>query len=84
VPLPSSLARQLGRAGNKTIEWRSKRDELIVTAHGEGGALREIASLVGLTNPAVLAIIRRTRGAGINSGVVTAPLSTSVGAADNS
>jgi transposase-like protein len=53
------LARRLAMAGRKAEEWKDRRDELIREAASNGGTLREIASLVGLSNPGVLRVIRR-------------------------
>ena len=59
VPLDPDLARRLANAGRKSGEWRERRDELVREAAANGGTLREIASLVGMSNPGVLRIIRR-------------------------
>lgn len=59
VAVDPDLARRLATAGKKTEEWREKRDDLIREAASNGGTLREIASLVGLSNPGVLRVIRR-------------------------
>jgi hypothetical protein len=59
VAVDPDLARRLATAGKKAEEWRERRDELIREAASNGGTLREIASLVGLSNPGVLRVIRR-------------------------
>ncbi len=59
VAVDPDLARRLSTAGKKAEEWRDRRDELIREAASNGGTLREIASLVGLSNPGVLRVIRR-------------------------
>lgn len=53
------LARRLATAGRKAEEWKERRDELVREAASNGGTLREIAALVGLSNPGVLRVIRR-------------------------
>lgn len=53
------LQAQLALAGEKASGWRRRRDELICAARAQGATLREIASAVGLTDPAVLHIVRR-------------------------
>lgn len=59
VPVDPDLARRLATAGRKAEEWKDRRDELIREAARNGGTLREIAALVGLSNPGVLRVIRR-------------------------
>jgi hypothetical protein len=59
VAVDPDLARQLATAGRKVEEWKDRRDELIRQAARNGGTLREIAALVGLSNPGVLRVIRR-------------------------
>lgn len=59
VAVEPDLARRLATAGRKAEEWKDRRDELIREAASNGGTLREIASLVGLSNPGVLRVIRR-------------------------
>lgn len=59
VSTDPDLARRLAAAGRKAVEWKNKRDELIQQAAREGATLREIAALVGLTNPGVLRIVRK-------------------------
>lgn len=54
-----ALARELANASKKANGWRARRDDLIAQAHQEGGSLREIAVLAGLSNPGVLRIIRK-------------------------
>lgn len=46
-------------AGRKSEEWRGKRDDLIREAASNGATLREIAAIVGMSNPGVLRVIRR-------------------------
>lgn len=59
VAVNPDLARRLATAGKKAEEWREKRDDLIREAASNGGTLREIAAIVGLSNPGVLGVIRR-------------------------
>lgn len=59
VPVDPDLARRLATAGRKAEEWKDRRDDLIREAASNGGTLREIAALVGLSNPGVLRVIRR-------------------------
>lgn len=59
VPVDPDLARRLTTAGRKAEEWKDRRDELIREAAHNGGTLREIAALVGMSNPGVLRVIRR-------------------------
>ena len=59
VAVDPDLARRLATAGRKAEEWRERRDELIREAASNGGTLREIAAVVGMSNPGVLRVIRR-------------------------
>lgn len=59
VPVDPDLARRLATAGRKAEDWKERRDQLIREAARNGGTLREIAALVGLSNPGVLRVIRR-------------------------
>jgi hypothetical protein len=59
VAVDPDLARRLTTAGRKAEEWKDRRDDLIREAARNGGTLREIAALVGLSNPGVLRVIRR-------------------------
>lgn len=59
VAVDPDLTRRLTAAGRKAEEWRERRDELIREAARDGGTLREIAAMVGLTHVGVLRIIRR-------------------------
>lgn len=59
VPVDPQLARDLTTAGKKADDWKLRRDALVIEAHGQGASLREIAKLVGLSNPGVLRIIRK-------------------------
>lgn len=55
-------AKQLTKSAQKHREWAEKRDELIVKARQEGGSLREIAGLAGLSHTAVAKIAARANG----------------------
>lgn len=52
-------AEKLRRAAGKIGTWTDKRDALIVQARSEGGTLREIAEMAGLTHPGVAKILER-------------------------
>lgn len=56
VTVDPQLARQLRRAAKKLEQDRAERDRLIVHALEQGGTLREVAELVGLTGPGVMKI----------------------------
>ena len=56
VTVDPQLARQLRRAASKLEDARAERDRLVVQALAEGGTLREVAELVGLTGPGVMKI----------------------------
>lgn len=62
MALDPSLLRELSTAGRKTEEWRARRDALIRQAHSDGASLREIAAAVGLSNPGVLRVVRKSTG----------------------
>lgn len=53
------MERALRTAGRKAQEWTAERDRLIREARSQGGTLREIAELVGLTHTAVKLIETR-------------------------
>lgn len=59
VPLDADMERALHNSAKKSVEWRTKRDELIREAHREGAGVREIARAVGLTHPAIIGIVLR-------------------------
>lgn len=59
MPVDPALAKRLAAAARKAEEWRAERDRLIVQAVAEGGGVREVARLVGLTHPSVLKTVRR-------------------------
>jgi hypothetical protein len=61
VPIKPSLARDIARWAKQVETARQKRDELIVQAHAEGGGMREIGRVAGLTHRAVIKIIERKR-----------------------
>lgn len=46
-------AAALRTAGDKVAEWTEKRDAAIRQAVAEGGSLREVAALVGISHMAV-------------------------------
>lgn len=53
-------ARHLRTAGEKTRQWTAERDRLIRQALAEGGTLREVGALAGLTHTAVKLIGQRS------------------------
>ncbi len=59
VPTEKDTARKLHAAAAKADEWTAERDRLIVQALDEGGTLREVGALAGLSGPGVLAVKRR-------------------------
>jgi hypothetical protein len=59
VAVAPEMERKLRRAAANQRRWRAERDALIVQAHADGGGVREIARLVGLTHPGVLRILAR-------------------------
>lgn len=61
VPIKPETARELARVAKQVETARQRRDALIVQAHAEGGGLREIARIAGLTHRAVTKIIERLR-----------------------
>lgn len=59
MPISEDAARELSRAAKQAQTWLTRRDRLIVRAIADGGGLREVARLVGLTHPAVAKIVAR-------------------------
>lgn len=59
MPLSDDEARELSRAANMVRTWTTNRNERIRAAHANGGGVREIARLVGLTHAAVRKIIAK-------------------------
>jgi hypothetical protein len=57
----TETAKRLRRAAAQQERWHAERDELIRQARAEGLGVREIARLVGMTHPGVLAILGRDR-----------------------
>lgn len=58
VPLPEDTARRLKRAGENQRKWIEQRNEMIVLAYEQGGGVREIGRLVGLSHVGVLNILK--------------------------
>lgn len=58
--IDDDLARRLVVAARKGRDWIQRRDSLIVEAIEAGASQREVAKLVGLTQPAVHAIYHRS------------------------
>lgn len=67
VPLPEDTARRLKRAGENHRKWIEQRNEMITLAYEQGGGVREIGRLVGLSHVQILNILR-------DAGVRTAPV----------
>lgn len=59
--IADDLAAQLAEAAAEGERQRSLRDTLIVEALAAGATQREVAQVVGLTQPAVSAIARRAK-----------------------
>jgi hypothetical protein len=59
----TDTARKLRRAAAQQARYHAERDELIRQARAEGLGVREIARLVGMTHPGVLAILARDQDA---------------------
>jgi transposase len=59
--IDEALARRLVTAARKGREWQRRRDELVVEALKSGASQREVAKLVGLTQPAIHVIYRKYR-----------------------
>lgn len=53
MPVSDETKKALRTAGRKAIEWQQERDRLIRQAVSEGGSLREVGDLAGLTHTAV-------------------------------
>lgn len=53
--------RQLQRAGRYTSAWRAELDRLILAAHQEGGSLRDIAQLAGVSHETVRSVVARAQ-----------------------
>jgi hypothetical protein len=60
-PTVTTLAthRALVSAGKKAADWTARRDALIRQAVREGGSLREVGALAGLSHTAVKLICQR-------------------------
>jgi transposase len=60
--VPPDIAEALhaaaGERERSDVQWR----RLVVEAVEAGGSLREVAELAGVSNPAVLKIVRRAKG----------------------
>lgn len=54
-----ATARALATAGAKAAEWTARRDALIRQAVAEGGTLREVGALAGLSHTAIKLICQR-------------------------
>lgn len=59
VPTKPTTARALSTAAAKAADWTSRRDVLIRQAVAEGGTLREVGALAGLSHTAVALICRK-------------------------
>lgn len=61
MAIDPELARRIVTAARKGREWQSRRDMLIVEALEAGASQREVAKLVGLTQPAIHVVRRKHR-----------------------
>lgn len=61
VAVDPVLAKRLARVADRHRKDEQERDELIAQAVAEGGKLREVAALVGLSHVAVMKIANRTK-----------------------
>lgn len=61
VPIPEELQKRLAAVGRAQRFIDKNRDALIVEAAEDGGSLREIAELVGLSHTGVRKIIERKK-----------------------
>lgn len=59
VPINPDTARELSRAAKQLHSFTRRRDEYVLKARAEGGSLRDIAKLAGITHRAVAKIIER-------------------------
>jgi hypothetical protein len=59
--LRALTAKRLRQAAAQQERWRTERDKLIYEAHMTGIGVHEIARLIGMTHPGVLAILARQR-----------------------
>lgn len=53
MPIKDETKKALRTAGRKVAEWTEERDRLIREAVGEGGSLREVGELAGISHTAV-------------------------------
>lgn len=51
--LTQDIQKDLRTAGRKVAEWTAERDRLIKLAVKEGGSLREVGALAGISHTAV-------------------------------
>ena len=58
VPVSDELRRTLRTAGTKASYWQAERDRLIRQAVSEGGSLREVGDLAGISHTAVMFIVK--------------------------
>lgn len=59
MTVSDDTAEKLRRAAGKIDTWTDKRDALVVQARAEGGTLREIAEMAGLTHAGIARILER-------------------------
>lgn len=53
MPITDDTRKALRTAGRKVSEWTEERDRLIKAAIKEGGSLREVGEVAGLSHMAV-------------------------------
>lgn len=63
VTVDLKLAKQLTKIDDELAKKIAERNRLIVQAVAEGGSLREVAALVGLSHEGVAKILRRAEQA---------------------
>lgn len=58
MPIETATATALRTAGRKVTDWTQQRDDLIRQAVAEGGSLREVGAIVGLSHTAISFIVK--------------------------
>lgn len=61
VPVNPHYAAKLTEAANLARKWTATRDRLVRVAIEQGGSLREVAALVGLSHAGVKRIVERAK-----------------------
>lgn len=63
VPVDPLLARKLQNAAHRLAEWTKTRDQLVCEARQNGGSLREVAELAGVSHTQVNNIVQAAKKA---------------------